>query len=308
MKLLLLVLTTLFCFTQFYAQKKEVVVVIDAGHGGTDPGNLSDNPKHMQEKEINLAIALKMGEYVTSLLQNVKVIYTRTDDSFVSLGDRVEKANSKNADIFISIHCNASPRKSIAGTESHVNSFKSKDAVDLARIFEKEFSNRVGRKSRGVKTNDDRQHSLQLLKFTKMTSVLVECGFMTNVNEAVFLNTSQGQDLLASALFRGLRTYLQSKYPSISFIKAEPKADEKKKEASSTAKYYVQISSSKEEIAETHESFKRTGEKVQREKINTTSAYKYRYVIGPFDTKAAASEVKERVAKKGFPDAIIIEK
>jgi len=285
------------------AQKTRITVLIDPGHGGTDPGHLSSSSKQMLEKDLNLLIAQKFGFYLKENLQNVDVYYTRTEDKFVSLDDRVSQANTLNVDYFVSIHCNSSERSKCHGTESHVHTFSSKKSVALAKSFEKEFSSRAGRHSRGVKDNGDREHTLQVLKFTKMTSVLVECGFMTNASEANYLNTTQGQDILASALFRGMRAHLQKEYPALSFTKEETKSSDAK-----SGEYYVQITSSKEVIDTDHESFKKTGEKVQREKLNTTSAYKYRYVIGAFKTKGEAKQVLEKVKGKGFPDAIIIEK
>ena len=74
-----------------HAQKKRISVLIDAGHGGNDPGHLSSNSAHLQEKELNLIIAKKVGNYLTNNLQNVDVTYTRTSDEFVSLDARVER-------------------------------------------------------------------------------------------------------------------------------------------------------------------------------------------------------------------------
>lgn len=298
-----LVLAFLLCSNSF-AQKSKVTVVIDPGHGGSDPGHLSENKNHLPEKDLNLLIAKKVGTYLTDLIQNVEVIYTRTDDRFVSLEDRVEIANAKNVDYFISIHCNANERNKIKGTESHVHTMSSKKSVALARSFEKEFSGKAGRNSRGVKDNDDREHSLQVLKFTKMTSVLVECGFLTNPTEANYLNTTDGQDILASAIYRGFKNFIIAEHPTITFLKT-PKKEES---SSSTGAFFVQITSSKTPLDTDHESFKKTGETVIREKLNTTSAYKYRYLIGSFDSKNSAKEVLDKVKNKGFPDAIIIQK
>lgn len=288
------------------AQKTRISVLIDPGHGGTDPGHLSSNPNHLEEKKLNLLIAQKLGYYISQNLQNVDIAYTRSSDESVSLDARVEQANAANVDYFISIHCNASEKSRCHGTESHVHTFDSKKSVALARLFEKEFSGRAGRTSRGVKDNGDREHTLQVLKYTKMTSVLVECGFMTNTAEANYLNTDYGQEIIASALFRGFRTHLQKEYPHIEFVKKDekPAVAEKPKSGS----YYVQITSSKDVIDTDHESFKKTGEKVIREKLNTTSAYKYRYIIGSYKDKKDAKAVLDKVRSNGFPDAIIIEK
>ena len=87
------------------AQKGEKIetVVIDAGHGGKDSGALGKNSK---EKDLNLAVALKLGNYIKENLPDVKVIYTRSTDVFVELSERAAIANRNNADVFISILCN----------------------------------------------------------------------------------------------------------------------------------------------------------------------------------------------------------
>ena len=140
-----------------------ITVVIDAGHGGKDPGHLSHSKSHKTEKEINLLIANYLGGYIEKNLQNVNVVYTRKDDTFLSLDERVEIANSKNADYFISVHCNGNPKKTVFGTESHIHDFSAKKSYNLAKDIEAQFSQRAGRNSRGVKNNDDRAHSIQVL-------------------------------------------------------------------------------------------------------------------------------------------------
>ena len=95
----------------------EFVLVIDAGHGGKDPGAV--NGKN-QEKNINLAVALKMGELIESKCNNVRVIYTRKTDVFVELYRRAEIANKANADMFISVHTNANDNKSAKGAETYL--------------------------------------------------------------------------------------------------------------------------------------------------------------------------------------------
>ena len=157
MKMLLLLFSLSVLGIQAFAQKEKIIVVIDPGHGGSDPGHLSSNKNHLPEKALNLLIAKKFGSYIEQNMKNVTIIYTRTDDSFPSLDDRVEKANNAKADYFISIHCNANERTSVHGTESHVHSMSSKKAVSLAKEFEEEFSTRAFRHSRCVKDTDDRE-------------------------------------------------------------------------------------------------------------------------------------------------------
>ncbi len=97
--------------------KKITTIVIDAGHGGRDPGALG---KHSREKDITLAVALKTGRYIKANLPDVKVIYTRTKDRFVELRKRGQIANKNNADLFISIHCNSNNSHSPYGAETYV--------------------------------------------------------------------------------------------------------------------------------------------------------------------------------------------
>lgn len=295
------------------AEKKEkVTIVIDPGHGGSDPGHLSDNKNHLPEKELNLLISKKVGNYLEKYLKNIKVVYTRTDDSFPTLDERVDLANSMGVDYFISVHCNANHKKTVHGTESHVHSLSSKKSVSLAKEFEKEFSTRAGRKSRGVKDGNDREHSLQVLKYTNMTSVLVECGFLTNEKEANYLNSTNGQDILASAIFRGFRTQVTKDFPSITFVKttSDKDPDDKKEPTEEkkveTGEFQIQLMSSKEPIDTDHESFKKTGLKITRTKLNTTSSYKYKYTSGPYKDKSSAEKDLEKAKKGGFKDAYII--
>ena len=91
--------------------------MIDAGHGGKDPGALG---KHSREKNITLAVALKLGRYIKKNLPDVKVIYTRTKDRFIELKKRGQIANKNNADLFISVHCNSSTSHKPYGTETYV--------------------------------------------------------------------------------------------------------------------------------------------------------------------------------------------
>jgi N-acetylmuramoyl-L-alanine amidase len=274
-----------------------ITVMIDAGHGGNDPGHLSHSKSLKTEKEINLLIANYLGGYIEQYMKNVKVIYTRQSDKFVSLDERVEMANNNSVDYFISVHCNGNPKKAVHGTESHIHDFSAKKSYSLAKEIEKQFSTRAGRTSRGVKNNDDRAHSIQVLKFTKMTSVLVECGFLTNVSEANYLNSVHGQEILASAIFRAFRSSAQTYYPHINFTATPEKGN-----------YTIQLMSSKTIVDTEHESFKRLKLEVRRKELNTKNAYKYVYLAGDFSSKQAAKEALIQVQKKGYPDAIIVQK
>lgn len=287
------------------SQKKEVVVVIDPGHGGHDPGHLSNSDAHLEEKNLNLKIAQFFGGYIEKYLQNVRVIYTRTSDEYPSLDDRVAKANNIGADYFISIHCNGNDRRSVHGTESHVHTFDLKKSVDLANNIEEQFSKRAGRKSRGVKDQQDLQHSLQVLKYTNMPSVLVECGFITNEREANFLNTAYGQEIIASAIFRAFRATIQNEFPQIAFIRTTPNNTQQTL-ASDGQSFTIQIASSKSPIDTEDYNFKKLKMSVERRELNTSSDYKYIYIVGDYGSKKEAKDRLAYVQQKGFKDAIII--
>lgn len=229
--------------------ENEWVVVIDAGHGGKDPGAVGSKAR---EKNINLAVALKAGKYIRENLKDVKVVYTRDDDTFIGLAERAEVANKHKADLFISIHSNAMTDKRFSGAETYVlgqtmdeanlqvamkensvitfekdyetkyegfdpNSVESyiifslmqntylKQSTEFATLIQDQFRSRVGRKDRGV-----RQAGFQVLWRTTMPSVLVELGFVTNPEEEKFLLSEQGQDYMASAIFRAFRDYKQT--------------------------------------------------------------------------------------------------
>lgn len=105
-------------------------VVIDAGHGGKDQGAAG---KKTLEKDITLAIALKVGRYIEEALPDVKVIYTRTKDEFIELHERAAIANRNNADLFISIHCNSAPASGVFGTEIYVMGLgKSRENLEVS--------------------------------------------------------------------------------------------------------------------------------------------------------------------------------
>lgn len=235
--------------SQAVPEKNEWVVVLDAGHGGNDPGALGTQSK---EKNINLAVTLKVGKYIKDNLKDVKVIYTRDDDTFIGLAERADVANKNKADIFISIHSNAISDKRFTGAETWVlgqsmddanlqvamkensvitfekdyqtkyegydpTSVESfiifslmqntylKQSTEFATMIQNQFRDRAGRKDRGV-----RQAGFVVLWRTTMPSVLVELGFMTNPEEEKYLNSEQGQDYLASAIFRAFRDYKQT--------------------------------------------------------------------------------------------------
>ena len=112
-----LVFVLLFTSSFNHADNIFDIIVIDAGHGGHDPGCNGGDSK---EKAVTLAIALKLGKLIEDSLKGVKVVYTRKTDKFIELSERGNIANKNNADLFISIHCNANENKEAAGTETYL--------------------------------------------------------------------------------------------------------------------------------------------------------------------------------------------
>jgi len=122
----------LFQASEGMAQQKVRKVVIDAGHGGKDPGAVG---KYSKEKDIALSIALKTGDYIQKNLPDVEVIYTRKTDVFIELHKRAQIANDLEADLFISIHCNANNSSKPYGTETYVMGLhKSQANLEVAKL------------------------------------------------------------------------------------------------------------------------------------------------------------------------------
>ncbi len=114
-------------------------VVIDAGHGGKDPGALGKG-KGIHEKHIVLAVAKKMGDKIKERYPDVKVIYTRSNDTFIGLHERAMVARRNNADLFISIHCNGSSSTEAKGTSVHILGQNSNNKKNKTDYFERNMS------------------------------------------------------------------------------------------------------------------------------------------------------------------------
>lgn len=116
-------LVIVFVFYSFAGEERNnatFVVVLDAGHGGKDPGNLGTGRMKKTEKDVTLDVVLQVGKMIEEQCPDVKVVYTRSGDSFPSLKDRVAVANKARADVFISVHCNANANTAALGSESFV--------------------------------------------------------------------------------------------------------------------------------------------------------------------------------------------
>ena len=270
--------------------KRPFIVVIDPGHGGKDPGRKRGSKAMKHEKHLNLAIAKKLGEYVKQNIPNTKVYFTRTRDRYLTLEERVDFAHDKGADVFVSIHCNSAENKKAYGTELHIHSFDLPASKYLARLISKQFKNRARRKTRGIYDADKRQKNFYVVQYTRMPSVLVECGYMTNAKEEKYLNSDYGQKIIASAIYRALRTYKSSNPPR------------ERREIV----YQVQLMATSKPISPKSKAFKKIPKEVKRLPNDSSKKYKYKYVTGWEYTLKDARQLLDQVQELGFKDAFLI--
>lgn len=234
----------LFCADYDVALKK---VIIDAGHGGKDPGNLGTGRYKINEKDIALDVALKLGEYINENMPEVEVVYTRDKDVFPELYERTALANAEKADLFISIHCDAFTSPDAVGCSSFVVGvnhgnhsrvaikenpvisteedklnygnfdIKSPEYQIEVSLYQKMFeknslllADKIQTQFRERVNRRDRgvkREPLYVTSRVAMPSVLVELGFLTNPKEEDFLNSEQGKTYMASAIYRAFKEY-----------------------------------------------------------------------------------------------------
>jgi N-acetylmuramoyl-L-alanine amidase len=328
-----------------FKNEKGWVIVIDPGHGGRDPGALGAVSK---EKDINLAIALRTGEYIKKYIKNSTVIYTRKDDSFVDLYERPKIANKVNADLFISIHTNWADSKKVMGAESYImgtakdqanlevamkeNSVMLREedhstkyegfdpkssesyimfsltqkvfqeqSTNLASKVQTEFRERVNRNDRDVK-----QAGFWVLYKTKMPSILIELGFITNPTEEAYLNSKEGQDYLASSIYRACRDYL-NEIDRKSGVSSDNNDTDKEADTlmnndlqSGEIFFMVQVKTSSSRTELKPENFKGLKDITE---INSNDRFKY--ASGSFTDYSSAVDYRKKL-EAVFPDAFVI--
>lgn len=329
-----------------FKSDKKWVIVIDAGHGGKDPGAVGSLDS---EKNITLAIALKTGKYIEENINNVTVLYTRKNDIFVDIWERANIANKNNADLFISIHANWAESKSVKGSETYImglamdqqnlevamkenevillekdhttkyegfdpkspesyimftlmqNIFQ-EQSTGLASKIQTQYIEKVDRINRGVK-----QAGFVVLYKTTMPSVLTETGFITNPSEEKFLNSGEGQDYLASAIYRACREYINEidNKSGISAVKSlnDNQEQDDFSPAISTSKeiiFMVQVASTSSRTEIKPENFKGIKDIIE---INVQNSYKY--ATGRFTDFSTAAKYRKKI-EADYPDAYVI--
>lgn len=317
-------------------------VVIDAGHGGKDPGC---HGNFAFEKEVCLSIALKLGSLIKAKYPEIKIIYTRDKDVFVELIERANIANRAKADLFICIHANAEQTKVAYGTETYVLGLHRTEAQQ--RVAERENSiialeDDKGAKYKEIDLSTDaiiirqlqlkvfldhsilfaeklqkefkkfgrydrgvKQAGFLVLYKTTMPSVLIETGFLTNPNEEKFLGNTTGQSNMATLMFNAFENYrnqIENKIPVI-------------------------IEKNHEIISEPVESpskdssglvFRVQVETWDQRRDNSYNLFKgyevfeyeqdkmYKYCIGNFSDYQMAKNYKIELIKKGFQNAFLV--
>jgi N-acetylmuramoyl-L-alanine amidase len=219
------------------------VVVIDPGHGGHDPGAIGY--KGTREKDVVLDISKKLGGYINEYLPEVKVVYTRDDDTFVGLEERGHIANKAEGDLFVSIHCNVFNNRNTRGTEVYfLGLHRSQAAFEVMKKENSVIRFEEGPNKSEELTEEDlliyelansgymatseklagmmehqfderaqrhsrgvKQAGFIVLFHASMPAILVETGFISNPSEQRYLTSDYGQSIIASALFRAIRNY-----------------------------------------------------------------------------------------------------
>ena len=221
------------------------VIVIDAGHGGKDPGALG--VAKTREKDITLAVALRLGRLIEQSMRDVHVVYTRKSDKFVELYRRTQIANEAGGKLFISVHCNSLDRKpsrpngfeiyllrpgktedamAIAARENAVIKFEQGYEERYKKLTEEEFiivtmaqsaymryseqfaeAASASMAKQKIRNSGVKQAGFYVLVGASMPNVLVELGYLSNKNEEQMLRSAKGQEHIADALFRGIKAY-----------------------------------------------------------------------------------------------------
>ena len=246
-----IILGLFFCFNSFSNKpgtdnSKPLVVVIDPGHGGKDPGAVN---KSIREKDIVLGIGLKLGKHINENYPDVKVVYTRSTDIFVPLIERSRIANKNKADLFISLHANACGTPATRGTETFfLGPSRSDDNLEIAKkensviLLEEDYketyegfdpnsaesyimfemmqntyldlslfvADAIQQQFQSRIESPNRgvkQAGFLVLRQSSMPSVLVEAGFLSNNAEANHLNSAAGQQQIALSIFEAFKKF-----------------------------------------------------------------------------------------------------
>lgn len=322
-------------------ENEKFVIVLDAGHGGHDPGKHSKNG--YKEKEVALKIALLVGAQLEKN-SDIKIIYTRKTDVFVKLRKRASIANKADADLFVSIHCNAHHTQA-SGTETFVvgegnterNLNIAKEENEVIFLEENYEENYEGfdpnspesllgltlmqeeyveqslllasliqnnfTKNLKRKNRGVKQASLWVMHNTYMPSVLIETGFITNKYEGKYLVSSKGQSELSTAISGAILKYKDKLYKVDNAIVhvEKPKNEAVNNIILKNVIFKVQLAASSKKLALKSYNFK--GMK-SLSKVKQGKLYKY--FSGNTGSYKTAKEITKKAKSSGYPDAYIV--
>ncbi len=171
-------------------------VVLDAGHGGTDTGAIGGG---INEKDITLDVAKRVEKLLKQKGYEVKM--TRTDDTYISLQDRVEISEEYSPDIFVSIHVNSSVKPEITGVETH---YYHQESMELAQVVHSSFASAVQSPNRGLFKS-----KFYVINHTTSPAILIEIGFISNANERAQLVGEKRKQATAKAIADGIQEYFK---------------------------------------------------------------------------------------------------
>lgn len=312
----------------------EDIIVIDAGHGGHDPGAMGKNSK---EKEIALQIALKIGKELNSINPSFRIIYTRTKDIFIPLHKRISLANKEKADLFISIHCNYVDNPHVCGTETFVMGLhRAEENLNVAKrenssvllesgyeanyegydpnspvghillsMFQNifldnsiELASKVElylEKRNNTSSRGVKQAGFVVLRQATMPSVLIETGFLSNPKEEEYLLSEKGQKEMAQSISTGVFSYFSDKNP-IAYKKNNANKTHTQKQ-----NYIVQIGAFSKPINDDLQQNLIQHGTLLKDEVNGL----FKYAIGYYSLKNEAYKACEELKSKGFTDAFV---
>ena len=317
-------------FTSSVFAQKQYVVVLDAGHGGKDPGNEGNG---YQEKKIALKVVLAVGKALEAA-NNVLVVYTRDTDDFVELHNRAKIANKKNADLFVSIHCDSHTSNAhgagtfVLGLRGNKKNFEIAKRENSVILLEEDYQQHYdydpsspesmiglsllqeenldksltiasliqSNVSKNLRRLDRKvkQDNFLVLRNTVMPSVLVELGFLTNKNEGRYLNSAKGQKQMAKEIAGAILKYVAQ-------LALNTVAETTTIVAEAPVEFKVQLASGKNKVATKSYNFKGLTS-VQRVKVGAM----YKYYFGNTSSYTQVKKALKKAKSKGFSTAFIV--
>ena len=330
---LLFFISSFFLSSTFIYAQKSYTIVLDAGHGGKDPGNLGNGYK---EKNIALKVALMVGRELKNE-KDIKVIYTRKTDIKIPLWKRGDIANTAKADLFVSLHCDSHTSNAygagtfvlgLRGNKMNLEIAKRENAVILEEDNYKEryigFDSNSAESVIGlsllqeenldkslevaslIQTNFTKnlkrldrkvkQDNFQVLRETIMPSVLVELGFLTNKNEGSYLNSKKGQQQMGKAVSDAIKNYVN--HLKVNTVVEVIDIDDN---LNNTIEFKIQIASGKNKISTKSFNFKGL-KNVQVVKVGTY----YKYYYGNTSKYKEVLTFLKTAIQKGYLSAFIV--